>query len=96
LIDLPKYYEANYKPGIIEQADWHAITFLQGFSICVFAFSCQNHILPLYGELEKLSTRRVYKVINRSVLVMTILYLTMGLAGYFSTFNQTPKIVLER
>jgi amino acid permease len=28
LLDLPKYYEANYKPGIIEQADWEFISFL--------------------------------------------------------------------
>jgi hypothetical protein len=46
--------------------------------------------------LDRLSTRRIYKVINRSVLIIGSLYLAVGLVGYFSTFDMTPRIVLER
>lgn len=96
LVQLPAFYEHNYKPEIVVVANWEFITFIQGFSICVFAYNCQNHILPIYGELERLSTRRVYKVINRSVAIMCTIYFTIGMAGYWSTFNLTPRIVLER
>ena len=95
-MDQPKYYAHNYKPEIIVKANWDFFVFVQGFSICVFAYTCQNHILPIYGELDRLSTRRIYKVINRSVLIIGSLYLAVGLVGYFSTFDMTPRIVLER
>lgn len=62
----------------------------------VFAFNCQNHILPLYAELERKSTKRIYKVINRSVFTMWAIYFTMAMAGYFATYELTARIVLER
>jgi amino acid permease len=96
LIQLPKFYAANYSPEVEVVANWDVITFMQGFSICVFAFNCQNHILPIYGELERKSTRRIKKVITRAVFVMWFLYFFIGMSGYFSTFNRTPRIVLER
>ena len=40
--------------------------------------------------------RRIKKVVNRSVSVDVLFYLTIALAGYFSTYNKTPKIVLDR
>jgi len=46
--------------------------------------------------LERLSTRRIYKVVNGQVLIMLVFYLLMALAGYFSTLTHTPRIVLER
>lgn len=96
IAQLPSYYEANYRPGRAVEASWNIFTFLQGFAICVFAFNCQNHILPIYQELERKSTRRITKVISRSVFIMWFLYFTIAFAGYFSSFENTAKIVLER
>lgn len=36
------------------------------------------------------------KVLDRSVLTMYLIYLFMGLAGYFSTYEKTQKIVIIR
>lgn len=40
--------------------------------------------------------KRIKKIISRSVLVDVGFYLTIALAGYFSTYDKTPKIVLDR
>lgn len=40
--------------------------------------------------------RRIKKVVSRSVFIDVIFYVTIALAGYFSTYNLTPKIVLDR
>ncbi len=36
------------------------------------------------------------KVIRRSLLVDTIFYCSIALVGYFSTFDQTPDLVIAR
>ncbi len=40
--------------------------------------------------------KRIKKVIARSVLVDLAFYVSIALAGYFSTYDKTPKIVLDR
>jgi hypothetical protein len=34
--------------------------------------------------------------VARSVIIDFLFYVTIALAGYFSTYNKTPKIVLDR
>jgi hypothetical protein len=38
----------------------------------------------------------VAKVIDRAVFVDLFFYMIVAVAGFFSTFNKTAKIVLER
>lgn len=40
--------------------------------------------------------RRVVKVIDRAIAVDLFFYMTIAVAGYLSSFNNTAKIVLER
>ena len=53
-------------------------------------------MLPIYSELQNPVYPRIVKVINRAILVDYVFYLTIASAGYFSTFSNTAKIVLER
>lgn len=36
------------------------------------------------------------KIIRRSIILVFVLYVLMSMAGYFSTLNNTPEIVLSR
>jgi amino acid permease len=65
-------------------------------SICIFAYNCHNHIIPLYVELERRSVKRIKKIEFRSLLIMWTIYLVVSYCGYFSTYELTPKIVLLR
>ena len=52
--------------------------------------------MPIYSELVNPEYRRIAKVIDRAVYVDLIFYGLVAAAGFFSQFNQTAKIVLER
>lgn len=53
-------------------------------------------LLPIYSELVNPNEKRIKKVVSRSLLVDLLFYVSIALAGYFSTFNETPPIVLNR
>ena len=61
-----------------------------------FAFQCQVQFLPIYAELTYPTKRRANKVVARAILIDFFFYLTVASAGYWSMFNTTPVIVLER
>jgi amino acid permease len=52
--------------------------------------------IQIADELENHTTKRVRKVVAGSILINFTLYTTIAMAGYFSTFDQTKHIVLER
>ena len=52
--------------------------------------------MPIYSELVRPEARRIRKVISRSIAVDLSFYMVIAAAGYFSTYDHTPKIVLER
>lgn len=53
-------------------------------------------LLPIYSELYQPNYRRVKKVINRALIVDLTFYMLIALTGFFSQFNKTAVIVLER
>lgn len=53
-------------------------------------------LLPIYSELINPVERRIKKVISVSVVVDVAFYVIIAAAGYFSTFDHTAKIVLDR
>ena len=72
------------------------LKFFTNFAITFFSFGCHLEILPIYDELREPSHKRISKVITRTISTNTIFYLIVGMAGYFSTFDQTAPIVIER
>ena len=53
-------------------------------------------LLPIYSELINPNERRIKKIVSRSIFIDLLFYLTIASAGYFSTYDKTPAIVLER
>jgi amino acid permease len=95
--ELPEYIKAyRGDPDVeIQYAcfDWN---FFTGASITFFAYTCHVQLLPIYSELVNPNERRIKKVVGRSVFIDVLFYISIALAGYFSTYNKTPKIVLDR
>lgn len=52
--------------------------------------------MPIFSELYNPEKRRVFKVIRRSIVITTILFLIFGIGGYLSTLNFTTEIVVTR
>ena len=61
-----------------------------------FAYQCQVQMLPIYSELVNPVYKRIEKVINRAIFVDFTFYSIIALIGFFSEFQDTPQIVLER
>jgi len=73
--------------------DWNI---LSSMSIVFFAFTCQMNLLPIYSELVNPNYKRIQKVIYRSLILDCVFYYIIASAGYFSTFNNTSPVVIER
>lgn len=73
--------------------DWNLLT---SCSLVFFAYTCQLSLLPVYSELVKPNYRRIKKVVDRAQTFHMIFYLLIASAGYFSTFNATSDVVIQR
>ncbi|CDW85384.1 UNKNOWN [Stylonychia lemnae] len=95
LFELPQYVKQNYDAErlIFFKLDWD---FFQNYSLAVFAFACHIDFVQIYEEMSEKNPQRVSKIVYRSVTINTIFYLIIGLAGYFSTYEMTNKIVIDR
>ena len=58
-----------------------------------FSFTCHLNLLPVYSELRNPLTRRINKVIVRSIIIDFIFYILISLAGYFSFMSLTGKLI---
>eukprot|EP00347_Sterkiella_histriomuscorum_P015975 403354980 len=95
LFELPQYVMQNYSPDKITYVnlDWNIFP---NFAITFFSFACHIEFVPIQDELNDPNMKRVKKVVYRSVLTNTMFYLLIGMAGYFSTYDKTAQIVIER
>ena len=95
IVELPSYVSANYEHADLVPFyfDWN---FFTGASLTFFSYTCQVQLFPIYSELIRPDPRRIKKVIVRSIAVDLGFYLVIAAAGYFSTYDMTPKIVLNR
>ena len=73
--------------------DWNFFTVA---SITFFAYNCNVQLLPIYSEFVNPNERRIKKVVARSISIDVLFYTTIAVTGYFSKYNKTPKIVLDR
>lgn len=95
IIEAPEYYRQNIDTAEISPC-YIDMNLFTGASMTFFAFQCQVQLLPIYSELVNPNYKRVSKVINRAIAVDLTFYMVIALAGFFSQFDKTAKIVLER
>ena len=99
-IEMPfyLYYYIRDKKEIpfIEIFAWHKNNYFDTFATFLFGFSCHNGILQVLSELKNPIRRRCDKVLRNSFAIELVLYGTISLCGYFSTFRDTPDYFLTR
>lgn len=97
IAETPFYWRENRHA---EQTVVYAFKFdaniLTSCSLVFFAYTCQLALLPVYSELVKPNYRRIKKVVDRAQSFHMVFYLLIGSAGYFSTFNATSDVVIQR
>lgn len=79
-----------------ERSVWFAdLDTLRVFSIFIFAFSCQTNIYSVTNEIRRPSTRRYRSVMIGAVVLTTVLYTTVALAGYSTYGHNVQSNVLQ-
>lgn len=91
-----KYYYDEFRPIATVYAFYFDLNFFSSCAMTFFAFTCQIQLLPIYSELINPNYRRIKKVVTRSLAIDFVAYTLVATAGYFSTFNFTNTIVVER
>jgi len=72
--------------------DWEKALYV--FPVFGVAFLCHFNVLPVHTELKKPTKRRIRKIMNATVTICAILYIIVGCAGYFWSFQNTCGNVL--
>ncbi|TYZ65760.1 hypothetical protein PybrP1_007590 [[Pythium] brassicae (nom. inval.)] len=70
--------------------DWRLTRLLAAFPLVIFAYTCHPNVLPIYLVLQRRSSRRMYKVMNRSVGLAAAVYALCG-AFVVLTFGEHTK-----
>mmetsp|Transcript_13622 Transcript_13622/g.9800 ORF Transcript_13622/g.9800 Transcript_13622/m.9800 type:complete len:292 (+) Transcript_13622:382-1257(+) len=96
IFELPLYFEYYYTQGAVQWTSVSLKGFLSGSTICIFSLVSTIEPFAVFAEFEQPTYNRMHKWIMRSVILNFNIYLFFGAAGYFSTFDQTAEIVVER
>jgi amino acid permease len=73
--------------------DWRVV---DSMTFIIFAFDANSVIPVIYSELSRPSQPRMFKVIDRSLLVCFLIYAVLGVCGYFSYIDSMPQLVTDR
>jgi len=97
VVECPFFYQLNHdKPDYESHAFIFDLNLPVAASITFFSFTCQLQLLPIFSELVKPNYTRIKKVVIRALVIDYFFYVIMACAGYFSTFNFTRSIVMDR
>jgi amino acid permease len=95
LIEFPFYFMTNYH--------WTKIVFFKFDNniikvICLYFFAFGNHniVLDVLQDLSNPKKKRCLKVVNYSFNIQFYIYITVMFLGYFSTFQDTNEIFIDR
>lgn len=70
--------------------------FLSAFSTLLYSYGCHYGVFAVYNAIHDNTEKRMYKVIQRSILIDALFYSVLGLSGYFTQPNHTPTFILDR
>jgi amino acid permease len=73
--------------------DWRVF---DSMTIIIFACAVDAVIPVIYSELSRPSLPRMFKVIDRSLLVCFLISAVLGVCGYFSYIDSMPQLVTDR
>lgn len=93
IFEFPFYFKRNYE---WEKINWFGFNFnfIQIFCFFFFAFGNHSTIMNVIGELR--DKRKVVKLVKYTQGSEYVIYLVTMVVGYFSTFDKTNDIYINR
>lgn len=109
LIELNSYLDHYWKNIYKENDDsshFNWLSFSGGFNrdmiffkataSMYYSFCCHLGAFPVYEKILKRDDRRTEKIFVRSILLDGLVYLIIGVSGYFTQPLHTPDMIIER
>jgi amino acid permease len=95
IVEFKFYAESNVYENNV---NWFNLdlSIITSMNVCLYSFSCHMNVIQVYDELHNRNLKRMQKVAFRSLLLLLVPYILLGLFGYLSTLNNTPEIFLNR
>ena len=88
------YYSSQHGFGEIVYGKMD-LKFFSAFSMCLFAYLCQQNLTKVAGELKNPTEPRMQKVIFRAVGIQGSLFVLLALFGYLSFLDSTPTLIMQ-
>jgi amino acid permease len=95
IFEFPYYFEQNFEWDKICYFNFN-VDFLSVFCIFFFAFGNHSTIMNALSELYPKTDIRINKLVNYTSYSEMILYFITMFVGYFSTYNLTDEIYINR
>ncbi len=105
IIQLPSYisyYNDNNIPydinvfDIVKSINDDKFAYLSVFSTILYSYTCHYGIFAVYNTIHNHTDQRMYKVIERSVILDGFFYTAVGILGYLTVPQKTPTFILDR
>lgn len=85
--DYYHYYNELEPEGIVIENFKLNAQFVEAYGICFFMYLNQYTIIPICNNIKQVTSKRISKVISRTILFAFILFITVLFVGYFSLPN---------
>jgi amino acid permease len=91
IVQFPSYYHhwttVREPPGkIMWLPDKFDSRIIDAAGITFFAYTCHAGLFPIFSELKRPNVKRMQKVLSRSISINMVIYFTVAVVGYLSTF----------
>ncbi len=104
VIESPMYYEEFMKSNPKYEINWFDIstgftselTFFTGGASIFFTYCSHNGAFPIYKSLKNNVSRRINKVFRRSIILNTIIYFFVGIAGFLTRPQDAKDLIIYR
>lgn len=99
VIEMFFYYPQYFKNHPTEKIEFFqpvGLGYVSSFGVFMFGFANHNGVLQVFNELKNPTERRCKKALIGSFILEIFLYILISFGGFFSTFNETKGIFLDR
>ncbi len=95
IIEFPFYFRQNFSPEKVKfyEFDWPIVKVM---CMYFFAFTNHNAILHVIADLNQPTEKTGNEIVRYAFTIEFIVYLTVSITGYLSTFDNTNEIFIDR
>lgn len=70
--------------------------FFQGTSTLFYAYTCHLGAFPIFNTLKNRVSRRIQKVITRTIILDSVFFIIISICGYLTWPYKTPDLIIGR